>query len=157
MTQPANVALLCGHIVRFNSYPSFLWSNKLNECNWSDLTDVFSNMNRSLGRGGRGTSYISSLFYLNLNREKNSAPFTTLRNPEMNQKWNCSKLGNAWQWLSWLKWAYTAHLVICTPTCSSEQHNYRVSRGPSVPRLHPSCFLLPLPCSATEVLAWNGC
>lgn len=44
---------------------------------------------------------------------------------------NCLKLTNACQWLSWLKWAYTAHLVICTPTCSSEQHNYRVSRGPS--------------------------
>lgn len=91
-----------------------------------------------------------------LKTQGNSAPLTTLRNPEMNQKWNCSKLGNAWQWLSELKWAYTAHLVICTPTCSSELHNYRVSRGPRLSSLHPACLSLPVPCLATEVPPWNG-
>ena len=31
-----------------------------------------------------------------------------------------------------LKWAYTAHLVICTPTCTSERDNYSTS-----PKTHP--------------------
>lgn len=41
------------------------------------------------------------------------------------KNWSCNgNSTNALQWMSLPKQAYTAHLVICTPTCTSEHDNY---------------------------------
>lgn len=56
----------------------------------------------------------------------------------------CGELGNAWQWRSHSGWVYTAHLVICTPTCTSEQHNYGMSLGPEAAPLLTADWHAPL-------------
>lgn len=72
---------------------------------------------------------------------------------------NCSRhLWKTWKRQHHGGLVYTPHLVICTPTCTSEQYNYRMSLGPVASSLLTGRLTHTSPVHPVLVARpWNGC